>query len=95
MASPKKRPIIAASITQFRLHASGDKRAIESVKKTAGVRGLFDGISSHLMPGEAWRLTLPGSIPPGSGVCLPLPPSRLLLVILTTRCSAKKAPRLS
>lgn len=45
---------IAASIThpldltKVRLQASGDKRMIESIKKTvktAGVRGLFDGIS--------------------------------------------------
>lgn len=45
---------IAASIThpldltKVRLQASGDKRMIESIRKTvrtAGVRGLFDGIS--------------------------------------------------
>ncbi|PPQ88823.1 hypothetical protein CVT25_009309 [Psilocybe cyanescens] len=63
-APPKKQPYpfwlggvaatIAASIThpldltKVRLQASGDKRMIESIKKTyttAGVRGLFDGIS--------------------------------------------------
>jgi len=63
-APPKKRPYpfwlggvaatIAASIThpldltKVRLQASGDKRMIQSIKKTvktAGVRGLFDGIS--------------------------------------------------
>ncbi|KAG5352633.1 hypothetical protein C0989_001358 [Termitomyces sp. Mn162] len=61
---PKKKPhpfwlggvaaTIAASIThpldltKVRLQASGDKRMIESIKKTyrtAGARGLFDGIS--------------------------------------------------
>ncbi|KAG2004784.1 dicarboxylic acid transporter, variant 2 [Coprinopsis cinerea AmutBmut pab1-1] len=61
---PKKQPYpfwlggvaatIAASIThpldltKVRLQASGDKRMIQSIKKTvrtAGVRGLFDGIS--------------------------------------------------
>jgi dicarboxylate transporter 10 len=49
---------IAASIThpldltKVRLQASGDKRMIESIKKTvrtAGVRGLFDGISGTWM----------------------------------------------
>jgi len=63
-AVPKKKPYpfwlggvaatIAASIThpldltKVRLQASGDKRMIESIKKTvrtAGYRGLFDGIS--------------------------------------------------
>ncbi|KAG6835716.1 hypothetical protein H0H93_015402 [Arthromyces matolae] len=63
-ALPKKKPYpfylgglaatIAASIThpldltKVRLQASGDKRMIESIKKTyrtAGARGLFDGIS--------------------------------------------------
>ncbi|KAK2467673.1 hypothetical protein APHAL10511_000528 [Amanita phalloides] len=62
--TPKKKPYpfwlggiaatIAASIThpldltKVRLQASGDKRMIESIKKTvrtAGVRGLFDGIT--------------------------------------------------
>lgn len=65
---PKKKPYpfwlggvaatIAASIThpldltKVRLQASGDKRMIESLKKTvrtAGVRGLFDGISGTWM----------------------------------------------
>lgn len=35
-------------LTKVRLQASGDKRMIESMKKTvrtAGARGLFDGIS--------------------------------------------------
>lgn len=35
-------------LTKVRLQASGDKRMIESMKKTvrtAGVRGLFDGIT--------------------------------------------------
>lgn len=64
LAPPKKKPYpfwlggvaatIAASIThpldltKVRLQASGDKRMIESIKKTvrtAGVRGLFDGIT--------------------------------------------------
>ncbi|KAF9449858.1 mitochondrial carrier [Macrolepiota fuliginosa MF-IS2] len=63
-AAPKKKPhpfwlggvaaTIAASVThpldltKVRLQASGDKRMIESIKKTvrtAGFRGLFDGIS--------------------------------------------------
>ncbi|KAF8623253.1 hypothetical protein AX17_007499 [Amanita inopinata Kibby_2008] len=63
-APPKKRPYpfylgglaatIAASVThpldltKVRLQASGDKRMIESIKKTvrtAGARGLFDGIT--------------------------------------------------
>ncbi|KAF5353666.1 hypothetical protein D9758_008647 [Tetrapyrgos nigripes] len=65
---PKKKPYpmwlggiaatIAASIThpldltKVRLQASGDKRMIESLKKTvrtAGVRGLFDGITGTWM----------------------------------------------
>jgi dicarboxylate transporter 10 len=67
-APPKKKPYpfwlggvaatIAASIThpldltKVRLQASGDKRMLESIKKTvrtAGVRGLFDGISGTWM----------------------------------------------
>jgi len=67
-APPKKQPYpfwlggvaatIAASIThpldltKVRLQASGDKRMIESIKKTyrtAGTRGLFDGISGTWM----------------------------------------------
>lgn len=39
-------------LTKVRLQASGDKRMIESLKRTvrtAGVRGLFDGISGTWM----------------------------------------------
>lgn len=68
VGAPKKQPYpfwlggvaatIAASIThpldltKVRLQASGDKRMVESIKKTvrtAGVRGLFDGITGTWM----------------------------------------------
>ncbi|KIJ59325.1 hypothetical protein HYDPIDRAFT_100901 [Hydnomerulius pinastri MD-312] len=56
---------IAASIThpldltKVRLQASGDKRMIESIKKTvrtAGVRGLFDGITGTWMRQMSYSL---------------------------------------
>ncbi|KAH7919940.1 mitochondrial carrier [Leucogyrophana mollusca] len=72
---PKKAPYpfylgglaatIAASIThpldltKVRLQASGDKRMIESIRKTvrtAGVRGLFDGISGTWMRQMSYSL---------------------------------------
>ncbi|TFK47395.1 dicarboxylic acid transporter [Heliocybe sulcata] len=72
---PKKQPYpfwlggvaatIAASIThpldltKVRLQASGDKRMIESIRKTvrtAGVRGLFDGISGTWMRQMSYSL---------------------------------------
>ncbi|KAA1477808.1 dicarboxylic acid transporter [Dentipellis sp. KUC8613] len=75
VASPKKQPYpfwlggvaatIAASIThpldltKVRLQASGDKRMIESLRKTvrtAGVRGLFDGISGTWMRQMSYSL---------------------------------------
>jgi dicarboxylate transporter 10 len=68
VSKPKKKPYpfwlggvaatIAASIThpldltKVRLQASGDKRMIQSIKKTvhtAGMRGLFDGITGTWM----------------------------------------------
>ncbi|KAI0251044.1 dicarboxylic acid transporter [Lactifluus subvellereus] len=74
-AKPKKQPYpfwlggvaatIAASIThpldltKVRLQASGDKRMIESMKKTvrtAGVRGLFDGITGTWMRQMSYSL---------------------------------------
>ncbi|KDQ55413.1 hypothetical protein JAAARDRAFT_37436 [Jaapia argillacea MUCL 33604] len=75
IAKPKKQPYpfwlggvaatIAASIThpldltKVRLQASGDKRMIESIRKTlktAGVRGLFDGISGTWMRQMSYSL---------------------------------------
>ncbi|TFY71346.1 hypothetical protein EVG20_g1651 [Dentipellis fragilis] len=75
IAKPKKQPYpfwlggvaatIAASIThpldltKVRLQASGDKRMIESLRKTvrtAGVRGLFDGISGTWMRQMSYSL---------------------------------------
>ncbi|KAF7324598.1 hypothetical protein MKEN_00501100 [Mycena kentingensis (nom. inval.)] len=56
---------IAASIThpldltKVRLQASGDKRMVESIKKTyrtAGVRGMFDGISGTWMRQMSYSL---------------------------------------
>ena len=46
-------------LTKVRLQASGDKRMIESIKKTvrtAGVRGLFDGISGTWMRQMSYSL---------------------------------------
>ncbi|KZT25560.1 dicarboxylic acid transporter [Neolentinus lepideus HHB14362 ss-1] len=75
VTAPKKQPYpfwlggvaatIAASIThpldltKVRLQASGDKRMIESLRKTirtAGVRGLFDGISGTWMRQMSYSL---------------------------------------
>ncbi|KAG8741699.1 Mitochondrial dicarboxylate transporter [Ceratobasidium sp. 414] len=52
-AMPKKKPypFWLGDLTKVRLQASGDKRMIASLQKTvrtAGVRGLFDGISGTL-----------------------------------------------
>ncbi|KAG2034809.1 mitochondrial carrier domain-containing protein [Suillus americanus] len=74
-SKPKKQPYpfylggvaatIAASIThpldltKVRLQASGDKRMIDSIKKTvrtAGARGLFDGISGTWMRQMSYSL---------------------------------------
>jgi len=74
-AKPKKQPYpfylgglaatIAASVThpldltKVRLQASGDKRMVESIKKTvrtAGFRGLFDGISGTWMRQMSYSL---------------------------------------
>jgi dicarboxylate transporter 10 len=74
-SKPKKQPYpfylgglaatIAASIThpldltKVRLQASGDKRMIESIKKTvrtAGARGLFDGITGTWMRQMSYSL---------------------------------------
>lgn len=74
-AKPKKQPYpfylgglaatIAASIThpldltKVRLQASGDKRMVESIKKTvrtAGFRGLFDGITGTWMRQMSYSL---------------------------------------
>ncbi|KAG0693296.1 mitochondrial carrier domain-containing protein [Suillus ampliporus] len=75
VSKPKKQPYpfylgglaatIAASIThpldltKVRLQASGDKRMIESIKKTvrtAGARGLFDGITGTWMRQMSYSL---------------------------------------
>lgn len=75
VSKPKKKPYpfwlggvaatIAASIThpldltKVRLQASGDKRMIQSIKKTvhtAGMRGLFDGITGTWMRQMSYSL---------------------------------------
>ncbi|CAE6523588.1 unnamed protein product [Rhizoctonia solani] len=53
IATPKKKPypFWLGDLTKVRLQASGDKRMIASIQKTvqtAGIRGLFDGISGTL-----------------------------------------------